>query len=103
MDYFGAHVSERHFRLLGENRIMALIFRVHTTNLPQVLDLVLFDSMKNTKDLLGNEPEFVSVPGQMWKIIQPYGQTATWFTIQSCLRKAGLSPNVQTRPLKHLE
>jgi hypothetical protein len=100
MDSFRAHVSERSLRLLSKNRIMTLVFRVHIINLSQVLDLVLFDPMKNTKDSLANQPEFASVPGQMWKIMHLYEQTATWFTIRPCFRKAGLSPSAQTQPFQ---
>jgi hypothetical protein len=76
-------LSGRNLWLLGENRTMALVFRLHTTNLSQVLDRILF----GPKDSLANEPEFVSVPGQTWKIIHLYGQTATWFTIRPVFAK----------------
>jgi hypothetical protein len=47
-----------------------------------------------------NEPQVAFVDEQIWKLIRAYGQTAASFTIRSCFRKAGLSPNTQTRPFK---
>jgi hypothetical protein len=98
MDSVGAHVSECNLRLLGENRIIARVCRVHTTLLFQALDLVLFDAMENNKGSLVDEPEVASALGQIWKFIRSYEQTATSFMIRSCFRKAELSPNTRTRP-----
>jgi hypothetical protein len=67
--------------LLGENKIITLVFPAHTIDLFQALDLVFFRAMKQDKDSLANEPEVASVPGQMWKLIRAYEQTATSFTI----------------------
>jgi hypothetical protein len=100
MDSVGAHVSERNLRLLGENKIIALVFPAHTTNLFQALDLVFFGAMKNNKNHLVDEPEAASIQGQIWKLIRAYEQTATSFTIRSCFRKAGLSPNTRNRPYR---
>jgi hypothetical protein len=77
--------------------IIALILPAHATNLFQVLDLVFLGAMENNRDSLANEPEVASVTGE---IIRAYEQTATSAKIRSCLRKAGLSPNTQTRPFK---
>jgi hypothetical protein len=100
MDSVAAHISERNLRLLGENKIIALVFPAHTTNLFQALDLVFFGALKNNKEHLADEPDHSSVHGQIWKLIRAYEQTATSFTIRSSFRKAGLSPNTQARPFK---
>jgi hypothetical protein len=100
MDSFGAHISERNLRLLGEHKIIALVFPAHTTNLFQALDLVFFGAMKHTKESLMNEEDEPPIDGQLWKLLRAYEQTATSFTIRSCFRKAGLSPNTQTWPYK---
>jgi hypothetical protein len=56
--------------------------------------------MNNDKDSRANEFEAALVHGQILKIIRVYEQTVTSFAIQSCFRKAQLSPNTQTRPFK---
>jgi hypothetical protein len=77
----GAHVSECHLRLLGENKIIALVFLAHTTNLFQAFDFVFFGAMKKNKDYLMDESDTASVHGQIWQFIRAYEQTATSFTI----------------------
>jgi hypothetical protein len=98
--YVGAHVSDSNFRLLGENRIITVVFPAHSIILFQAFDLIFCGAMKHNKVSLANGADVVSVQGQIWKLIRAYEQTATSFTIQSYFHKAGLSPNTQTGPLK---
>jgi hypothetical protein len=49
IDSVGAHVSERNLPLLGENRIITLVFLVHTTDSFQDLGLVFSVPWKTTK------------------------------------------------------
>jgi hypothetical protein len=56
--------------------------------------------MKKSRNSLANEPSVESVHSQFLRLIREYEQTATSFTIRSYFRKAGLSPNIQTRPFK---
>jgi hypothetical protein len=65
MDSVGGRVSELNLRLLGENRIIALVFPADTTNLFHALDFVLSAAMKNNNNSLGNEPEVAPVHGQI--------------------------------------
>jgi hypothetical protein len=44
------HMSERIWRMLGENHMMAITFRAHTTNLFQTLDLVSFEMLEKRRD-----------------------------------------------------
>jgi hypothetical protein len=81
MDSVGGHVSERSLRLLGEKRIITLVFPAHTTNLFQALDFVFHSATKTNRHSLANEPAVVSVHGPIWTIIRAYEQTATSFTI----------------------
>jgi hypothetical protein len=41
-------------RLLGENKIMAVVFPTHTTNIFQALDLVFFSALKKLKQTIGD-------------------------------------------------
>jgi hypothetical protein len=100
MDSVGAYVSERNLRLLGENWIITLVFPVNTTNPFHGLDLVFFGAMKQNNDHLTNGTDDVSVHDQIWKLVPAYEQTATLFTIRSCFKKAGLSPDTRSRPFK---
>jgi hypothetical protein len=63
MESVGACASERDLQLLGENKIIACAFPVHTANLFQALGF-LFWYHENNKDLFANEPEVASVYGQ---------------------------------------
>jgi hypothetical protein len=95
-----AHVSERNLRLPPENKILALVFPMRTSNLFQGLKFVFFVAMKNNKGQLANEPEAASIHGQIRKLVQAYEQIATSLAVRSCFRKAELSPSTQTRPFK---
>jgi hypothetical protein len=100
MNSVAARRSEGNLRLLGENKIIALVFPAHTTNLFQGLKLVFFGALKNNKEHLANKPDNASVHGQIWKLVRAEEQTATSFTIRSSFRKAGLSPNTQSPSFK---
>jgi hypothetical protein len=93
MDFAGAQLLKRILQLLGENRIVTLVFPAHTTNLFQALDLIFFGAMKNNKDSLVREPEIASAHGQIWKLIRTSEQRKMSFTIQACSCKAELSSN----------
>jgi hypothetical protein len=84
MDSVGVRFSRHNLRSLAGDKIIALVFPAHTTNLFQALDLLFLSAMKNHKDHLGNERDTGSVPGQISKLVRGYEQTATSFTIQSC-------------------
>jgi hypothetical protein len=88
MDSVGDCVSERNLILLRKNRIIAIVFPGHTTNLFQRLDRVLFSVMKKNKDPLSNRTDDVSIHRQIWKCVRAYDQTAISFTIRSCFGKA---------------
>ena len=49
MDSFSEHCNELNLKCLGENRIIALCFPPHTTNIFQALDLSLFGVFKKSK------------------------------------------------------
>jgi hypothetical protein len=94
------HVSERRLRLLGANRVLAVAFPAHTTNIFQPLDLAFFGALKHLK--ASSKGEFCdgSVNDQITKLVQAYEQTATSGTIRGSFRKAGLIPNSSVRPFR---
>jgi hypothetical protein len=100
MDSIPAHVSERNLRVLAEDKIIALVFRAHTANLFQALGLAFLGALKNNEEHLANGPDEAYVHGQVRKFGRAHEQTATSFTIRSSFRKAGFSPNTQSRPFK---
>jgi hypothetical protein len=100
MDSAGPHVSERILKLLGENRIIALVSPAHTTNLFQALDLVFFGVLKKLKQTASGDYDETSMNYQIFKLIQAYEQTATSLTIRGSFRKAGLSSNTKVRPFR---
>jgi hypothetical protein len=55
MDSAVTHVSERVLRLLGQNKIMAIVFPARTKNIFQVLDLVSFSVLKKLKQTATGE------------------------------------------------
>jgi hypothetical protein len=100
MDSALPHVSERVLRLLGENKIMAIVFPAHTTNIFQALDLVFFGALKKLKQTATGEFDDESMNDQITKLIQAYEQTATSMTIRGSFRRAGLCPDMGSRPFK---
>jgi hypothetical protein len=56
--------------------------------------------VKQNKDPLTNRTDDVSIHRQDWRLVRAYDQTAISFTIRSCFRKVGLSPDTQLRRFK---
>jgi hypothetical protein len=56
-------VSERSLRLFGENRILAVVFPAHTTNIFQALDLGFFADGRSSDHCVND---------QMTQLIQAY-------------------------------
>jgi hypothetical protein len=85
---------------LGQNKIIALTFPVHTTNLFQALDLVFVGSLKHLKATAAAEFGDDSVNDQIMKMIQADEQTATSGTIRGSFDKVGMILDTTTRPFK---
>jgi hypothetical protein len=100
MDSALPHVSERVLRLLGENMIKAVVFPAHTTNIFQALDLVFFSALKKLKETTTGEFDDDSVNEQITKLVHAYEQTATSMNIRGSFRRAGMFPDVGSRPYK---
>jgi hypothetical protein len=100
MDSAPAHRSERVLRLLGENKILAVVFPAHTTNIFQALNLVFFGAMKKLKATVPGEFGEDSMDEQILKLLQTYEQTATSITIRGSFLKAGIYPIVEYGALK---
>jgi hypothetical protein len=100
MDSALPHVSERVLRLLGQNKIMAIVFPARTTNIFQTLDLVFFSASKKLKQTATGEFHDGSVNEQMTKLLHAYEQTATSMNIRSFFRRAGIDPQTGPRPDK---
>jgi hypothetical protein len=100
MDSVCPHISERILRLLGENRIIVLVFPAHTTNLFQALDLVFFGVVKKLKQTASGDYDDKTMNHQIFRLIQAYEQTATSLTIKGSFRKAGLSANTRVIPFR---
>jgi hypothetical protein len=100
MDSALPHTSERVLRILDQNKIIALTFPAHTTNLFQALDLVFFGTLKHLKATAAGEFDDGSVNEQITKMIQAYEQTATSGTIRGSFPRAGMISDITTRPFK---
>jgi hypothetical protein len=83
MDLTSPYVSERVLQLLCPNNIMAVVFHAHTTNIFQILDLVLFGVLKKIKQTATGEFDERHVREQITKLLQAYEQTATSMTIRA--------------------
>jgi hypothetical protein len=86
--------------MLGQNKIIALTFPAHTTNLCQALDLVFLGTLKHFKATAAGEFGDDSVNAQITKITPADEQTATTGTIRRSFRKAGMIPDTATRSFK---
>jgi hypothetical protein len=100
MDSASPHASERVLQLLGRNKIMAIVFLAHTTNIFQALDLVFFGVLKKIKQMATGKFDERSLREQITKPLQAYEQTATSMTIRPSFQKAGLWPDSEIKPFK---
>jgi hypothetical protein len=102
MDSALPHVSERVLQLLGQNKILIVVFPAHTTNIFQALDLTFFAVLKKLKQTATGEFEDDSINEQITKLVQAYEQTqtATSMTIRGALRRAGMYPDIGTKPFR---
>jgi hypothetical protein len=100
MDSAPAHRSERVLRPLGENKILAVVFPAHTTNIFQAIDLVFFGAIKKLKATVPGEFGEDSMGEQILKLLQAYEQIVTSMTIRSSFQKAGIYPIVESGALR---
>jgi hypothetical protein len=100
MDSCKPHCSQRVLRLLGENRVLAIVFPSHTTNLFQMLDLSFFGVLKHLKATAEGDFDDESVNEQITKLLQAYEQTATSMNVRGSFARAGLHPVVTSKPFK---
>jgi hypothetical protein len=99
MDSASLHISERVLRVLGENRIMAIVLLTHIIHVFQELDLVLFGSLKTIKKTTHGDFNNDSVRDQVTKLLQAYEQVSTSFIIRGAFRKARFFPDVRSKPI----
>jgi hypothetical protein len=100
MDSACPHVSERVLRLLGENRIIVLVFPAPPTILFRALDLVFFGAIRKLKQTASGDYNEKTMNPQIFRFIQAYEQTAISLTISGSFTKAGLSANTTVRPFR---
>jgi hypothetical protein len=70
IDSVGDRLSERNLMLLGKNRIIAVVFLGHTTNLFHGLYLVLFILMKQNKDSPTNRIDHISTHAKIRRLMR---------------------------------
>ena len=77
MDNHPSHCSEDTLKLLAKNRILAISFPPHTSNISQMLDLMFFGALKNVKMGLPMRKELNKVAGQLDKIFRAFEMVST--------------------------
>jgi hypothetical protein len=100
MDSALPHVSERCLELSGDNRLLAVGFRAHTTHFFQAIDLVFFCMLKKLKAGAQSKVDVNPANDQLTKPIQACEQMATSTTIPASFPKAGLVPDTSVRPFR---
>jgi hypothetical protein len=100
MDSALPQVSKHVLRLLGQNKIMAIIFPDHTINIFQSLDLVFLSALKKLKQTTTGEFDNGSVNEQITKLVHADEQTATSMNIRNAFRRAGIYQNIGSEPYK---
>jgi hypothetical protein len=86
--------------LLDESKISTVVFPARTTNILQVLDLVLFGTLKKLKATPPRESDESSMQDRIPRLLQTSEQTGTSMTIRESFQKAGLYPDLGSRPFK---
>lgn len=91
MDNCMAHCSERSLKLLAENSIIVISFPPHTSNLFQMLDLVLFGCVKNIKRGIERRKDLNPAAEILERTFRAYEQASTSSNCRSCFERAGMS------------
>jgi hypothetical protein len=100
MDSASPHVSQRGLELSGDNRLLALGFRAHTTHFFQAIDLMFFCMLKKLKASAQSKFDANSANDQLARPIQACEQTTTSTTIPALFPQAGLVPDTSVRPFR---
>jgi hypothetical protein len=58
--------------LLGENKILVVLFPAHTTNILQAIDLVFFGALKKLEGTSLGESDERSMNDQILRLLQAY-------------------------------
>jgi hypothetical protein len=94
-------VSERILRRLAKNKIMAILFPAHTTNIFQTLDLAFVGALKKRKGTAtGQFDDDEAINDQITQLVHAYEQTTTSMTIRGSFRRTGMYPDCRATPFK---
>jgi hypothetical protein len=98
MDSASRQISEHCLRLLGDNRVLAVAFPAHSSNIFRALDLVCFDVLRKLKATIQSEFNDDSVNHQITRLVQASEHTVPSMTIPALFPTAGLVPDTSSRP-----
>jgi hypothetical protein len=98
IDSASRHISERCLRLLGDNRVLAVAFPAHSSNIFRALDFVCFDALRKLKATVQDEFDDDSINHQITRLVQGSEHTVTSMTIPALFPAAGLIPGTSSRP-----
>ena len=94
MDNHSSHCDPEILKILADNRVIVITFPPHTSNLFQMLDLVIFGALKNVKKGLTSKKTLNDVAALAEKVFRAYEQVTTSTNVRSSFERAGISTDL---------
>ena len=90
MDNHSTHCDPEILEILAKNRVIVITFPPHTSNIFQMLDLVIFGALKNVKKGLTPKETLNEVAALTEKIFRAYEQVTTSTNVRASFERAGI-------------
>lgn len=100
MDNDAAHLSEEILILLAQNKVMVITFPAHTTNIFQILDLVLFCSLKKIKESEESDIDPKHAANFTDRLLHAFEKTMIHQNDRGAFKRGGLIIDTSSNPFK---
>jgi hypothetical protein len=98
MDNCSAHISDEVVAVLTEARVRIITFAPHTTQIFQVLDLVLFGALKRRANGLRAFEEEQPIVAFLFRVYRDFKQTMIEVNIWKAFEAIGLTDDIEQIP-----
>lgn len=89
MDNCSSHLDEELLQILAQHLIMVIAYPSHTSNIFQVLDLLLFDVLKIHKKQIRKSDKLSPEIDHLYRIFRAYEMSTCSTTVRSSFERAG--------------
>jgi hypothetical protein len=98
MDNCSSHISDEIVAVLTEARVRIITFATHTTQIFQVLDLVLFGALKRHANSLKAFEEKQPTVAFLLKVYRDFKQTMIEVNIWKAFKAIGITYDIEETP-----